>query len=264
MRFLQLMLAYDGTEFVGWQIQPSQRTVQQTLQNALQKITGHATTVIASGRTDAGVHALGQVVSIRTESALSCDVLLQALNANLPRDVAALDLSEAPDGFHAIRDARCKTYRYVIHDGQRPDVFSRAYCWRVPQRLDTPAMQQAASVLLGTHDFSSFESSGSERATSVRTIHQSSVTREEGRGGGGYLSGDRVVYEVTANGFLYNMVRAIVGTLVDVGRGAIIPGEVVEILLAQDRKSGRMTAPSHGLFLVSVEYGSVGGASVGL
>jgi len=254
MRTLKLTLAYDGTEFNGWQVQPNRRTVQQTLQDALQRITGQATTAVASGRTDAGVHALGQVVGFRTASTLACDVLLRALNGNLPEDVVALDLQEAAGDFHAIRDALRKTYRYIILDGQMPDVFGRAYCWRVPQRLDVLAMQQAASLLLGTHDFSSFESAGSERATSVRTLFGSLVKRKEGRGGGGYLSGDRVVYEVTADGFLYNMVRAIVGTLHDVGRGANSPLEIETILNARDRKLASMTAPAHGLFLVSVEY----------
>lgn len=254
MRFLKLMLAYDGTDFDGWQIQPGRRTVQQTLQDACQNIAGHAITTIASGRTDAGVHALEQVVSFRTELSLPCDVLLRALNANLPDDVVALKLSETREGFHAIRDARRKTYRYVIQDGQRPDVFGRAYCWWVPQRLDVSAMQQAAGKLLGKHDFSSFESSGSERATSIRTIFASSIVRDQSRGGEGYLSGDRLIYEVTADGFLYNMVRSIVGTLYDVGRGAFSPEKVREILQAKDRKAASMTAPPQGLFLVNVEY----------
>ena len=169
--------------------------------------------------------------------------------------MVALKLSETREGFHAIRDARRKTYRYVIQDGQGSDVFwDERTAGGFPQRLDVSAMQQAAGILLGKHDFSSFESSGSERATSTRTIFSSSVVRDQSRGGGGYLSGDRLIYEVTADGFLYNMVRSIVGTLYDVGRGAFGPEKFAEILQAQERKAASMTAPPQGLFLVNVEY----------
>ena len=254
MRTLRLTLAYDGMGFDGWQVQPNRRTVQQTVQQALHRITGKEITVIASGRTDAGVHALGQVVGFRTASTLTCDVMMQALNAHLPQDVVVLSVMEAEDGFHPIRDAERKTYRYVIRDGQLPNLFCRGYCWHVSQRLNVQAMQSAAQRLLGTHDFSSFESAGSKRVTSIRTIFESTVRREQSRGVGEEFEGDQVVYEVTADGFFYNMVRAIVGTLYDVGRGAVTPEHMEFVLQACDRKSASMTAPPLGLFLVNVKY----------
>jgi tRNA pseudouridine38-40 synthase len=250
MRSIKLTLAYDGTAYSGWQIQPGKPTVQGALEAALAKITGRPVRTLASGRTDAGVHALGQVVGFQTDSHLTVDVLLRALNAELPNDVAALDAADVPDGFHPIRDALGKRYRYVIHDGPAPDVFRRAYCWHYRRRLDDEAMHQAAQVILGRHDFSSFESAGAPRASSVRTIREISV-RREGRAGG---SRDFIATEVEADGFLYNMVRAIVGTLVEVGRGARDVAWVKKALDAADRAVAGPTAPPQGLFLVGVEY----------
>jgi tRNA pseudouridine38-40 synthase len=250
MRTIKLTLAYDGAAYAGWQVQPGKTTVQGTLDAALAKITGRPVHTLASGRTDAGVHALGQVVGFQTDTHLAGDVLLRALNAELPDDVAALDLVEVPEGFHPIRDSLGKRYRYVIHDGPAPDVFRRAYCWHYRRRLDDEAMHRAAQSLLGTHDFSSFESTGAPRVSSVRTIREVSV-RREGRAGG---SRDFIGIEVEADGFLYNMVRAIVGTLVEVGRGARDAAWVKEALDAADRGTAGPTAPPQGLFLVSVEY----------
>ncbi len=248
MRFLKITLAYDGTDFAGWQVQPNERTVQQTLEEAWQKVTGESIRAVASGRTDSGVHAIAQVVSLKTDSHLAADVLCRALNANTPEDMTVLDVCEAPDGFHAIRDAIRKRYRYVIQDGPVRDVFVRRYAWYVPQRLDAEAMHSAAQLLRGTHDFASFEASGAERATSVRTISDIWVRREAAE------TGERIIMEVEADGFLYNMVRNIVGTLVEVGRGSQPQEWVAEVLAAQDRKQAGPTAPPQGLFLVSVDY----------
>ena len=250
MRFIKLTLSYDGTDFAGWQTQPGRRTVQSTLENAIRKITGESVSAVASGRTDAGVHALGQVVGFVTVSNHSCSVFRAALNANLPRDVVVLEVCETWTDFHAIRDAQRKTYRYEIQDGDRTDVFTRRTSWRVPCDLDVGAMRHAAQQLTGSHDFSSFESSGSERATSIRTIYHVAVQRQP------YSHGGRIVIELTANGFLYNMVRAIVGTLVQVGRGALASAEITRILEAKNRKAAGVTAPPQGLFLLSVEYDS--------
>ena len=159
------------------------------------------------------------------------------------------EVREAPDGFHAIRDAIRKRYRYVVQDGPMRDVFERAYAWHFPHRLDVQAMQAAAAVLLGRHDFSSFEAAGSPRASSVRTIYELTVQRRTGD----FL--DRVFVEVEADGFLYNMVRNIVGSLVEVGRGRQPVSWIAEVLAARDRKRAGMTAPPQGLFLVSVDYG---------
>ncbi len=181
MRTIKLTLAYDGTDFAGWQRQQGSRTVQATLEETIEKITGERPATLASGRTDAGVHALGQVVSFRTESRLPAEVLQRALNAELPHSMAVLDAAEVHEGFHATHDALRKRYRYVIHDGPVRDVFVRRYAWHYAHgRLDAGAMQRAAAALIGTHDFSSFETTGAPRKTSVRTVHDLRV--ERGRG----------------------------------------------------------------------------------
>jgi tRNA pseudouridine38-40 synthase len=248
MRFFRLTLAYDGTAYAGWQVQADARTIQAELESALNCVTGERIRAVASGRTDAGVHALGQVVSFSSETARSTDVLRKALDANLPRDIVVLRVEEAPQGFHAIRDALRKRYRYVIQDGPICDVFAQRYAWFVPQSLDVPAMREASHSLVGTHDFTSFEASGSPRATSVRTITDLTLARPSSD----FL--DRVVIEVEADGFLYNMVRNIIGSLVEVGRGKQTPVWIADVLQAKDRKIAGMTAPPQGLFLVNVEY----------
>jgi tRNA pseudouridine38-40 synthase len=249
MRNFRLTLSYDGTAYGGWQVQPNRNTVQAELERALHAVTGEGRRTIASGRTDAGVHAFGQVVSFSSDTQLPADVFCRALAAHLPRDIVPLEVREAPPGFHAIRDAVRKRYRYVIQDGPRRDVFARAYAWYFPQRLDVAAMQAAAAVLMGTHDFSSFEASGSERASSVRTVFELAVERQAGD----FL--ERIEIEIEADGFLYNMVRNIVGALVDVGRGKQPIAWLAAVLAARDRKRGAMTAPPQGLFLVRVDYG---------
>jgi tRNA pseudouridine38-40 synthase len=249
MRCFKLTLSYDGTAYGGWQVQPNRNTVQAELERALHAVTGESGRTIASGRTDAGVHALGQVVSFYSNTQLPAEVLCRALAANLPRDIVPLEVREAPPSFHAIRDALGKRYRYVIQDGPRRDVFARAYAWYFPQRLDVAAMQTAAAVLVGTHDFSSFEASGSERRSSVRTVTELRVER-----GGGECA-DRLVIEIEADGFLYNMVRNIVGSLVEIGRGKQPVTWLAEVLAARDRKRAGVTAPPQGLFLVRVDYG---------
>jgi tRNA pseudouridine38-40 synthase len=243
-RSLKLTVAYDGTAYAGWQIQPNDPTVQAVLETAWHEITREEVRVMAAGRTDAGVHALGQVVSAATESQLSTADLQRGLNAVLPEDVAVVAVDEAPENFHATYDAVAKTYRYQIHNGRTPDVFNRRYVWHYPQPLDADKMHAAAQALVGKHDFSSFESVGSERPDSIRIITELSVTRD----------GDRIAIEVTGDGFLYNMVRAIVGTLVEVGKGERELQWVAEVLAACDRRLAGQTAPPHGLFLVSVEY----------
>lgn len=248
MRFFKLTLAYDGTNYAGWQWQPNLPTVQGALETALKSVTGESIRIIASGRTDTGVHALGQVVSFKSETALSPEVLCKALNGNVPEDILVLSVCEAPEGFHAIRDALGKRYRYVIQDGRQRDIFARGYAWHVRQRLDDAAMGRAAAALLGTHDFSSFESAGSQRLTSVRTVREILVERL-------WIDlSERVIIEVEADGFLYNMVRNIVGTLVEVGRGRRPESWLAEVLAARDRRLAGMAAPPQGLFLVRVDY----------
>jgi tRNA pseudouridine38-40 synthase len=253
MRTIKLTLSYDGTDFAGWQTQHGSRTVQATLEEAIEKITGVRPSTQASGRTDAGVHALGQVVGFRTESRLPAEVLQRAFNAELPYSMAVLDVAEVHESFHATHDALRKRYRYVIHNGPIRDVFSRRYAWHYAhRRLEVDAMQRAAAALIGTHDFSSFETTGSPRKTSVRTVYDLRI--ERGRGERKRF----VTLEIEANGFLYNMVRTIVGTLVDVGRGARPESWPGEVLQAMDRRLAGRTAPPQGLFLVNVEYPTCG------
>ena len=249
MRTLKLTLAYDGTAYAGWQVQPDRRTVQEVLQGVLAKITGQTVHAVASGRTDAGVHALGQVASFRTESRLAAQVFRRALNAQLPDDITVIEAIDVPEEFHALRDTLRKRYRYVIHDGPVRDIFARHYCWQFYHgRLDAEAMHRAAQILQGTHDFKSFETSGAERLSSVRTIFEIFVRRGEGP------LGHVVTLEVEADGFLYNMVRTIVGCLVEVGRGVRDDAWIAQVLAAVDRRVAGATAPPQGLFLVRVDY----------
>ena len=250
MRSVMLTIAYEGTDYAGWQVQPGQRTIQAELERALTSITGDEIRVVGSGRTDAGVHALGQVAGFRTESALAAAVFQRALNAELPRDIAVLDAAEATADFHPIRDCISKRYRYVIHDEPVRDVFSRRFVWHFRHRLNESAMAEGARHLLGRHDFSSFETTGAERPDSIRTISDLSVQR------GAADQADRIMIEVEADGFLYNMVRAITGTLVEVGRGAQGPDWVQQVLRATDRCQAGQTAPPEGLFLLRVDYPS--------
>jgi tRNA pseudouridine38-40 synthase len=237
-------VAYDGTAYAGWQIQPTEPTVQAVIEAAWHEITREEIRVMAAGRTDAGVHALGQVVGLSTESTLSIADLHRAVNAVLPEDVAIVSVEEAPDDFHATHNAKRKTYRYQIHNGRAPDVFNRRYVWHYPQPLDAATMHAAAQALIGKHDFASLESAGSERPDSIRTLFALSVKREA----------DRITIEVTGDGFLYNMVRAIVGTLVEVGKGRRDVAWVAEVLASCDRRRAGQTAPPQGLFLIRVEY----------
>jgi tRNA pseudouridine38-40 synthase len=248
MPTFKLTLAYDGSDFAGWQRQPDRRTVQGELEAAIGRVTQSQAKCIASGRTDAGVHALGQVVSFTSDTRLPPDVLTKALNAELSEDMLVFEVAQAPASFHALRDALRKRYRYLIQDGKLSDLFARKYVWHVYQRLDVDSMRAASQVLVGTHDFASFETAGSPRLTTVRTVLDLVVERRQAE-----LT-DRVVIEVEADGFLYNMVRNIVGTLVAVGKGREAVGWPAEVLAARDRTKAGMTAPAQGLFLVGVVY----------
>lgn len=256
MPTFKLLLAYDGTDFAGWQWQQGSRTVQGALEEAWQQVTGESIRVAASGRTDAGVHALGQAVGVRSETHLSPEVLQRALNAELPRDVAVLACERAAEDFHVIRDAVRKRYRYVMDDGPVPDVLARRYAWYSPKPLDVDAMHRAAQALLGRHDFTSYQTLGSQRVTTVRTVLDISVRRPTD-------DPHKIWLEVEADGLLYNMVRVIVGTLMQVGRGVRPEIWPAEVLQARDRRAAGMTAPPQGLFLLQVEYAPGDGAGQG-
>jgi tRNA pseudouridine38-40 synthase len=244
MRNLKLIVSYDGTDFSGWQTQPAFRTVQETLEQAIGKLTGETIRVNASGRTDTGVHAVGQVVNFYSHTKYPPEVLVRAINAHLPPDVVVLEAEDVPQAFDANHDAKRKLYRYVIHDGPVPNLFVRRYCCHSRHRLDVDAMRQAALALRGRHDFHSFETGWPNRMSSVRTITHLTVNR----------MGDWIWLDVEADGFLYNMVRALAGTLINVGRGYWPVSQVAEILNAEDRRLAGPTAPAQGLFLMRVVY----------
>ena len=244
MRTFKLTLAYDGTAFAGWQMQSGQRTVQGVLEDALYPIDGERVVVHAAGRTDAGVHAAGQVVSFTLSSGIDCGALLRAVNVRLPEDVRVMRVDEAPAGFNARFSARRKTYRYVLFNGDVVPPPLRHVVLHVPQALDVDAMQAAASVLVGEHDFSAFQASGGDVITSCREISVSQVSRER----------EQVTYEVTGSGFLRHMVRNIVGTLVDIGHGRRPIEDMARVLASRDRAQASATAPARGLTLWSVEY----------
>ncbi|MBI1872512.1 MAG: tRNA pseudouridine(38-40) synthase TruA [Acidobacteria bacterium] len=269
MRTLKLTVAYDGTELAGWQRQASGRTVQGLLEDALTRIEGGPVSVVGSGRTDAGVHASGQVASVSVTNRLDPLTLRHALNANLPTDVRVLDVAEAPAGFDARRDAAQKTYEYRILNGVIASPFTRRFVWLVPQPLDIDAMARAAARLVGRHDFASFQSTGSSAATTCRTIRESQLVQDGPRelaerfspipmiAPADDASSVRLRYRIAGDGFLRHMVRTIVGTLVEIGLGRREADSVGAIMEARDRAEAGPTAPAHGLCLVRVEYSSV-------
>jgi tRNA pseudouridine38-40 synthase len=263
LRTLKIVLAYDGSEFVGWQRQPGGGSVQEHLEAALAAIEGQPVAVIGAGRTDAGVHALGQVASCRMSHPLPAATMTRALNARLPGAVRVLHVDDASDAFHARYSARSKTYRYLISSRGVGSPFERRYVWAVPQALDVEAMASAARALEGEHDFSALQGAGSVVKTTTRsmtaaTLRESSAVEMFGRALGQLRerAGDErlVVFEITGNGFLRHMVRNAVGTLVEVGLGKHPPTWMAQVVASKDRGQAGPTAPACGLFLVSVDY----------
>lgn len=249
-RNFKLVLAYDGTDFNGWQIQPDRPSIQGTLSEALWRITGERILPQGSGRTDAGVHAAGQVASFSLQSPIPAQNLMIALNDKLPPSIRALALDEVPMDFHARHSARAKIYEYRICRAPICTPFLARYTHHHPYPLDDEAMREAASAVIGEHDFTSFAAVDPERgkeeapACNVRTIYQSEFRRD----------GELSIYSVRGNGFLHHMVRNLVGTFLLAGKGTIPPGAVAEILAAKKRSVAGPTAPASGLFLISVEY----------
>jgi tRNA pseudouridine38-40 synthase len=246
-RTLSLTLEYDGTDYVGWQRQPSGVSIQGLLEDALAPINGGPVTVHGAGRTDAGVHALGQVASVTLSSDLAEPALARALNAVLPPDVRVLAVEAAEQDFNARFNAHAKTYEYRIVNAPVVSAFLHRYVWHVSQPLDVETMRTAAGPLVGTHDFAGFQGAGSSVVTTQRTI----LELEWELGGGFDLP---LVLRVTGDGFLRHMVRNIVGTLVEVGRGRWDPWRLVSVLDSHDRSQAGPTAPAQGLFLTHVAY----------
>jgi len=249
MRNFKATLAYDGTDFAGWQVQPGQATIQSEVNKALEKIEGKSVEVYGSGRTDAGVHALGQVASFALECPIPILGLRRALNFRLPPAIRVNQVEEVTPEFHARYSATSKTYEYRIWRGEACPPFDARYAYHCPYPLDEAAMIEAAGKFVGEKDFRSLATNdGREHETTVRVIFESRLERVE----------ERLIYRVRGSGFLYNMVRNIVGTLMEVGRRNQTVEGIERVLEARDRSAAGPTAPAGGLFLVEVEYPEVG------
>ena len=244
MRTFKLVLEYEGTAYHGWQVQPGLPTIQGLLQDALARIAGTVTQVTGAGRTDAGVHALGQVASFSADVRLDPVTLRRALNASLPHDIVVCRAEEVSADFDARRSARSKTYRYTLLRRDYPSAWLARHCLFVSSPLNLEMMAEAARVVVGTHDFSAFRAGTCTASTPVRTVLDA-VWRAEG---------DLLHFEITGNAFLQHMVRILVGTFLEVGRGGRAPAQVAEILAARDRRRAGKTVPPHGLCLVRVRY----------
>lgn len=244
MRTLLFTLRFDGTAYHGWQVQENALTVQQTFQDAAERICGSRDNVVGCSRTDAGVHANMYCCNMRTESGLSCEKWLTALNAVLPRDIAVADCREVPFDFHARYDCRSKEYVYKIWNGKVRNPFYEKYYFHYQYPLDEDFLISQAMDFVGTHDFSSFCASGSSTKDNVRTVTNVRAER----------NGDKLLLFFEADGFLYNMVRIMTGTLIDLSRGRLTAGSVPDIIKAKDRSAAGVTAPAHGLYLNKVNY----------
>ena len=244
MRNLKLTIAYDGTPFHGWQIQPNVPTVQGEVQGALEKLFNHDVIVTGSGRTDAGVHAHGQVANVYTVRTMDTDAVLRGANALLPVEIRVAEVEEVEPEFHARHSAKSKTYEYHVWRQRIVSPFHCRYVYAFPYVLDSEAMEAAAGRFVGTHDFTSFSATNSEIEDRVRTVFAAEWERAQ----------DEWVFRITGSGFLQYMVRTIVGTLLHVGQGKIGTDEISRILDARDRKLAGPTAPPHGLHLVQVKY----------
>ena len=245
MKNIKLTIEYDGTNYHGWQIQQNSITVQEVVQNAIKRLLGEETSVIGCSRTDVGVHAYGQTLNFMTQSNIPPDKFSFALNNLLPTDIVVRKSELVPDDFHARYNAKGKKYRYLVINSSQPSALNRNRAWHVKPVLDVEKMVEAAKAFLGEHDFAAFQATGGQVRSTVRTIYNIMVNR---------MPDNIISIEVEGNGFLYNMVRIIAGTLVYVGLGKLRPDEVTEIIESGDRKRAGITAPAHGLYLIEVLY----------
>ena len=244
MKNIKLTIEYDGKDFNGWQKQPNKLNIQGEIERAIFSITGEEVDLIASGRTDAGVHALGQVANFKTESNLPIEKIAVAINSRLKKSIIIKNAEEVEESFHSRYNCKKKTYRYIINNSKEGTAIYRGLEYHVPQKLNVDKMKKAVKYFIGEHDFKAFKASGTSSKSSVRIIYDADVM----------VDGEKILIELTGNGFLYNMVRIISGTLVDVGLGKIEVDNIPKIIEGGKREMAGKTLPPHGLYLVSVNY----------
>jgi len=245
MRNIKLLIEYDGTNYLGWQVQPKGSTIQGVLEEKIRLLTGEPVRLFASGRTDSGVHAFGQVAHFKTRSRVDIRTMQRALNSLLPPDIVIRKVEEVDEDFHARKHSKSKIYEYRILNRNLKSAFHRKYVWYIPQKLDFTEMKKATQSLIGEHDFSAFRTVGSSTRTTVRRVIRAEWKRQRD----GFIR-----FEIEANGFLKQMVRSIVGTLVEIGKGRMNATEFRKILESKDRRRAGSTAPAQGLFLKEVKY----------
>ena len=244
MRNIKLIIEYDGKGFNGWQKQPDRLNIQGEIEKAIEEITGEKVDLTASGRTYAGVHSLGQTANFKTDSKIPTEKFAKAINSRLKKSIVIKSAEEVDEKFHSRYSVKSKTYRYIINNSENGTAIYRGLEYHVPMKLDYEKMNEAIKYFIGEHDFKAFKASGTSSKSSVRKILDGSVRKE----------GERVIIEVTGTGFLYNMVRIISGTLLDVGLGKIKPEDIPSIIESKDRTKAGKTLPAHGLYLLQVNY----------
>ena len=244
MRNIKLTIEYDGKDFNGWQKQPNKLNIQGTIEQAIKSITGEEIELNASGRTDAGVHALGQVANFKTNSQIPIDKFAIAINSKLKRSIVIKKAEEVDERFHSRLSCKRKTYRYIINNSEEGSAIYRNLETHIPQKLNVEKMKEAIKYFEGEHDFKAFKASGTSSKNSVRTIYETKIYQKE----------DKIYIELTGNGFLYNMVRIIAGTLVEVGLGKLEPKDISEIIKEGKREKAGKTLPPNGLYLLKVMY----------
>ena len=245
MRNIKLTIMYDGKDFNGWQKQPNKLNIQGTIEKVLSEMTGEEIELNASGRTDAGVHSFGQVANFKTNSQIPIEKFPIAINSKIKKSIVITNAEEVEERFHSRYNCKKKTYRYIIDNSEFPTPMYRYLEYHIPNKLNIEAMKKAAKYFEGEYDFKAFKSSGTSSKSSVRTIYKAEVKKTEN---------NRIYIELTGNGFLYNMIRIISGTLVEVGLGKIKPEEIKNIIESKDRQKAGKPLPAHGLYLMNVNY----------
>ena len=244
MRNIKLTIEYDGKDFNGWQKQPDKLNIQGTIEKAIERVTGEIVELTASGRTDAGVHSLGQVANFKTNTNIPIEKIPVAINSQLKKSIVIKKAEEVDEKFHSRLSCKRKTYRYIINNSPEGSAIYRNLETHIPYKLNVKKMKEAIKYFIGEHDFKAFKASGTSSKSSVRTIYDAKI----------YEDKERIFIELTGNGFLYNMVRIIAGTLVDVGSGKIMPEDIVNIINSKKRENAGKTLPPQGLYLLNVDY----------